>query len=205
MVRMKRRLHNAFTLIELLVVVAIIGLLIGILMPSLARARTQTRRAVCAAHLHQVGLAMMAYMQDNRDRMPYISFMPSIGPAPLDTPEPISMADVLGRQLKGQLSALECPSDKPGATERSAPNTGRSFFESEESSYEYRIRLAGRTPAEFDQHTQGGWFRGTAAKPNIAPATIWFARDFENFHGRAGEIGSRRYVYIDGHVSDYEN
>jgi prepilin-type N-terminal cleavage/methylation domain-containing protein/prepilin-type processing-associated H-X9-DG protein len=69
---MARRAWNArgFTLIELLVVVAIIALLISILVPSLARARRQAKRSVCASNLHQIGIAMPAYLQDNDDWYP---------------------------------------------------------------------------------------------------------------------------------------
>ena len=64
------RKARGFTLIELLVVVAIIALLISILLPSLARARRQTKRQVCASNLHQLGLAMTHYTSDNKDHFP---------------------------------------------------------------------------------------------------------------------------------------
>ncbi len=51
----------AFTLIELLVVVAIIGLLLSILLPSLSRAREKARSSVCLSHLNQVATARSLY------------------------------------------------------------------------------------------------------------------------------------------------
>lgn len=56
--------QRAFTLIELLVVVAIIALLISILLPSLSQAKKQAKRVKCAANLHDIGIALMSYMND---------------------------------------------------------------------------------------------------------------------------------------------
>jgi prepilin-type N-terminal cleavage/methylation domain-containing protein/prepilin-type processing-associated H-X9-DG protein len=62
---------TAFTLIELLVVVAIIAMLIAILIPSLAQAREQGRRAKCASNLHQIGIAWNVYLgSDAKERFP---------------------------------------------------------------------------------------------------------------------------------------
>jgi len=53
-----------FTLIELLTVVAIIALLIGILLPSLSRARDQARRTKVAALLDSIGKALEMFHND---------------------------------------------------------------------------------------------------------------------------------------------
>ncbi len=57
--------RRGFTLIELLVVVAIIALLIAILLPSLAKAKTQAVRAKCLATLKQWGTVFNVYGAEN--------------------------------------------------------------------------------------------------------------------------------------------
>jgi prepilin-type processing-associated H-X9-DG protein/prepilin-type N-terminal cleavage/methylation domain-containing protein len=63
-------LTAAFTLIELLVVVAIIGLLISILLPSLQRAKAQARQLMCSTNLRSQGEASNFYAQDNGGWIP---------------------------------------------------------------------------------------------------------------------------------------
>ena len=61
---------KAFTLIELLVVISIIGLLAGILVPALSRARESAQTTVCMANLRGLTSALSVHVVDNDDRLP---------------------------------------------------------------------------------------------------------------------------------------
>jgi len=64
------RKKKGFTLVELLVVIAIIALLMGILMPALARVRQIAFRMVCGTNLSGIGKAMLIYSNDYDDELP---------------------------------------------------------------------------------------------------------------------------------------
>ncbi len=64
------RRSPTFTLIEMMVVLAIIGILAGILLPSLIGAREQTRRKSCLNNLSQIGRACISYQAPNGDYFP---------------------------------------------------------------------------------------------------------------------------------------
>ena len=64
------REQSGFTLVEMLIVVAILAVLIGILLPSVHRARGTARSAVCLSNLRQMTTAAHVYANRNRNCYP---------------------------------------------------------------------------------------------------------------------------------------
>ena len=118
----RRQANFAFTLIELLVVMSVIGILSSLLLPALSKGKKSAQSAACVGNLHQIGLALTVYVDDNRDRLPVCAgYLPSQQPnlPPITT-------TLFPHQKTNQL--FKCPSD-------------RLVFAVERTSYEWNFWL----------------------------------------------------------------
>jgi prepilin-type N-terminal cleavage/methylation domain-containing protein/prepilin-type processing-associated H-X9-DG protein len=82
--------RHGFTLIELLVVIAIIAILAAMLLPALAAAKEKGKRAKCVSNLHQIGIALQMYANDNKDFLPAMSGDTGSANALWDLPRQVS-------------------------------------------------------------------------------------------------------------------
>jgi prepilin-type N-terminal cleavage/methylation domain-containing protein len=71
---------SAFTLIELLVVIAILGILAGLLLPALSRAKDHAARTTDISNLKQIAMAVHLYANDNQDTIPWSNWASDDGP-----------------------------------------------------------------------------------------------------------------------------
>ena len=105
--RLDRRHRRAFSLVELLVVIGIIALVIGMLLPTLGRARRNAKAAQCLSNLRQMQAAQLAYALDNKGWLIQAGFEHG-GHGPN---EPVAWFNTLQGYYQNKLVA-RCPADE---------------------------------------------------------------------------------------------
>jgi len=167
------RTSIAFTLLELLVVIAIIVILAALLLPGLGRAKESGRAAACLSNLHQIGLALQLYVQDNNNRLPYMR------DKSLTTTNELPSPNIVLSNYLGNLQVLRCPSDK------------QQVFETTGSSYYWNNLLNGQDADHLSAFGIG-----------FAPHQIPLFCDKDKFHAARGPKKEVNYLYADGHLKN---
>jgi len=178
---------RSFTLIELLVVMAIIALLAALLLPALGRTKEQGRATACLSNLHQTGIALELYVQDNNNRLPTmydnsLTTITNTNPAP----------DLVLSNYLGNVRVLRCLSDKwPVGTPLLYPQKPPTLFDQTGSSYSWNFLLNG----EDADHLSA---LGIDFKQQLIPLMY----DKESFHILRGPKKGVNYLYADGHIKN---
>ena len=189
---MKRK--AGFTLVELLAVISIIGVLVGLLLPAIQRARESARSTQCKSNLRQIGIAMTRYLdqQGERGTFPTTARLPrTLNPEKLP-----ALYDVLAPFCEKNREIFICPSDyfiqKPDENGAIAEEDRfETWYDREGLSYEYPSwRFEKKTRPEVLDTELGA----------LGTSQVWVVYDFNSFHGPPSENGSRNYAYLDGHV-----
>ena len=200
----------AFTLIELLVVITIIGILISLLLPAVQAAREAARSMQCRNNLHQIGLAIDMYIdfQGANGKFPLAAQMPIDSSNKGNLP---SLATALAPYIEQNKAPFNCPDDVPGA----GANADQSYFQWQGLSYEYpALRPTSNPIVVVDPvtnkvtslKTRVEYLQKYSHHPEQNPypsGQVQIAYDFEPFHAPPMSVGSRNYLYLDGHVDNY--
>lgn len=170
---------KGFTLIELLIVIGIIGLLAGILLPVLSRAKESARRTQCASNMRQIGMGLIMYANENEDVFPRDTTTVVERPA-------MRSFNLLFNTYVSDNRIFKCPSDVTVTNATNAgmsPATADDSFDQTECSYGYDFT-----------HTQAD-DAGVALASDRPPVNPNAIANSPNHNGRGQNV-----VYIDGHV-----
>jgi prepilin-type N-terminal cleavage/methylation domain-containing protein len=167
---------RAFTLIELLVVIAIIGILASLLLPVLAKASERGRSIACHSNLHQMGIALEVYIDENNNRLPVMYDVPTNSVPTNGFP---SVDKVLIHQL-GSSNVLRCPSDN------------QMLFEQTGSSYSWNVLLNGQDASHPDL---------LGLTDSVAKIPVFY--DKQSFHGPSSLGHGVNFLYADQHIKNF--
>lgn len=167
---------------------AIIATLAGLLLPVLSRTKEAARATMCLNNLHQAGLALQLYVQDNHNHLPNMNDRTLTPTNESKFPPP----DLVLSNCLGNVQTLKCPSDRyPSDEPKVVPQAGATFFEQTGCSYAWNALVNG----EDAEHLS---VLGLNFAPNFMPLLY----DKEKFHRARGDAKAVNFLYADGHIKN---
>ena len=181
-------LNKGFTLIELLVVIAIIGILAGILLPVLSRARESARSTQCASNVKQIGMGLIMYANENSEAFPS------------STADAMLSLNLLFPNYISDQRVFKCPSDTFVTATTNAGIAAATKFTKNQCSYGYDYTHTQADDADVailaDRPTN------TSANVPVDPS-----ENSPNHGGTVNPAGTadvagrgQNVLYLDGHV-----
>ncbi len=165
----------AFTLVEMLVTLAVIAILASLLLPAFAKTKESGRAAACLGNLHQIGLALQMYVDENRNHMPVMYDFPLTNAPATPTN---SIDTVLAAQL-GSPRVLRCPSDN------------QQLFELTRSSYAWNILVNGQNADHLKIFGM-----------DLMGTKVVLVYDKASLHQTLGSSRAVNFLYADGHIKN---
>jgi len=172
--RVSCSVSGGFTLVELLMVIAIISMLAALFWPTAGQVLGRMRAAQCVNNLHQLGVAIQLYAQENNQKFPAIEPLPS-KPIISDAPLP-SLHDALLKYAGNNEKVFHCPRDMVRWSVEGA---------SYEWCYPYNNDLVDAPQA---------WI---FSRPIEKATILW---DYDNVHRDQGSSKTKNVLYADGHI-----
>ncbi|MGD9720422.1 MAG: type II secretion system protein [Pirellulales bacterium] len=213
--------RKGFTLVELLVVIAVMGVLVGLLLPAIQASREQARIANCASNMRQVGLGMLRFCDAHRGNWPNTTH--TVEPDPVTGKYTQAWVYTLAPYLEDVEAIRICPSDLAGQLRvlgkgtsytmngylskeakpafenlRKLPATHRAIVAFELAEIKDKGALTSGNPQDidlFNDHVHSwSWFATSNINAGLVMTAISNEVAVDRHHGTS------HFLYGDGHV-----